>query len=124
MLILFMARIAVGAAVPISESDAVRAIVGEAAGQPYIVKLGVAEAIHNRGTLAGVYGLTAAHNRTEPAWVWRDGRRAWEQSKNTRITQGATHFGNRADVLKGTFRGLRFVCRLGDGKNATYFFRA
>jgi hypothetical protein len=110
-------------AAPISNSDAVRAIVGEAAGQPYIVKLAVAEAIHNRGTLCGVYGLNAAHNRTEPAWVWRDGRRAWAQSKTTAITHGATHFGNRSDVLKGTFTGLKLTCVLGTGRDATYFFK-
>jgi hypothetical protein len=110
-------------AAPITECDAVRAIVGEAAGQPYIVKIGVAEAIHNRGTLKGVYGLNAAHNRTEPAWVWRDARVAWAESKRTNITHGATHFGNRSDVAKGTFAGLKFICVLGAGKDATYFFK-
>jgi hypothetical protein len=138
LVFLFTVQIAVGAQVTglreasprraarptiISECDAVRAIVGEAAGQPYIVKLGVAEAIHNRGSLNGVYGLNAAHNRTEPAWVWRDGRRAWEQSKSTSITHGATHFGNRSDVMKGTFAGLQFTCQIGTGKDATYFFK-
>jgi len=108
---------------PLSSDLAVRAIVGEAAGQPYIVKLGVAEAIRNRGTLRGVYGLNAAHNRTEPVWVWRDGRRAWAQSKTTNITHFATHFGNKSDVIKGAFIGLRLTCILGTGRDATYFFK-
>jgi len=110
-------------AAPIKPCDVVNAIVGEAAGQPYIVKLGVAEAIHNRGSLKGVYGLNAAHNRNEPAWVWRDARLAWAQCKTTHITKGATSFGNRNDVAKGTFAGLQLVCVLGAGKDATYFFK-
>jgi len=102
---------------------AATAIVGEAAGQPFAVKLAVAEAIRHRGTLQGVYGLNAAHNATEPARVWKDARRAWAQSAHTDITHGATHFGNLQDVRKGTFTGLQLTCIVGSGKDATYFFR-
>lgn len=111
------------AARSISEDNATNAIVGEAAGCPYIVKLGVASAIHNRGTLHGVYGFNAARNASEPAWVWADARRAWRESSRHDIVHGARFFGCKADVDKGTFIGLTFVCKLGKDRSATYFFR-
>lgn len=109
---------------------AITAIVGESAGCPYPVKLAVAEAIRNRmmaGTgLRGVYGLSAAHNATEPAWVWRDAARAWQSAilnPQSSLVHGATHFGNAADVRKGTFRGMKLCLIAGTGKHATYFFK-
>jgi len=104
-------------------ADCVDAIVGEAAGAPYIVKQGVAEALRNRGTLHGVYGLHAAHNAGEPGWVWRDARRAWTESTTTNLVHGATHFGNLDDVRKGTFAGMTLTAVLGTGRNDTYFFK-
>jgi len=107
----------------IAEEKATNAIVGEAAGQPYIVKLGVAGAIRNRGTLRGVYGYNAAHNQFEPKWVWVEAQRAWRESAQRDITHGATHFGSAEDVAKGTFNSLELVCVLGTDKDATYFFK-
>jgi len=101
-----------------------RAIVGEAAGAPYIVKVGIGCAIRNRGTLHGVYGVNAKHNATEPDWVWNDAGRAWRESALKDITNGADHFGNADDVRKGTFEGMTLTVVLGTGKNATYFFKA
>ena len=49
---------------PIPDAQAVRAIVGEAAGESFEGKLAIACAIRNRGNLHGVYGLNATH-------VWR-----------------------------------------------------
>lgn len=107
----------------------VRAIVGEAAGQPYAVKLAVACAIRNRCVphgpgLRGVYGLNAAHNATEPAKVWQEAARAWAESARRDVTGGADHFGNASDVRKGTFSGMRLVAVVGAGRDATYFFRS
>jgi hypothetical protein len=107
----------------IAEDQATNAIVGEAAGQPYIVKLGVAGALRNRGTLRGVYGYNALHNQYEPKWVWVDAKRAWRESAQRDITHGATHFGSADDVAKGTFTSLQLVCVLGTDKDATYFFK-
>jgi hypothetical protein len=107
----------------ITDDDATNAIVGEAAGQPYTVKLGVAGALRNRGTLQGVYGYNATHNQFEPDWVWRDAEKAWHESAQRDITNGATHFGSANDVASGTFIGLKLVCVLGTGKDATYFFK-
>ncbi len=107
----------------IAEDDATNAIVGEAAGQPYLVKLGVAGALRNRGTLQGVYGLNAAHNQFEPDWVWRDAQRAWSESAEHDITHGATHFGTAGDVATGIFAGMKLVCIIGTGKDSLYFFK-
>ena len=109
---------------PLTPPDAVRAIVGEAAGQPYLVKLGIGCALRNRGHLRGVYGVTARHNASEPARIWADAQRAWRESARRDITAGANHFGNADDVRKGTFRGMKLTVVLGTGKDATYFFKA
>lgn len=71
------------------DERAVQAIVGESAGQSYTEKLAIAGAIRNRGTLDGVRGR---HNLgmilTQPAWVFRDARAAWAQSRTNDITRG------------------------------------
>ena len=117
------ATAAYGRGVPLTAENVTNAIVGEAAGAPFIVKLGVAAAIRNRGTLKGVYGFNARHNATEPARIWSDAARAWSQSATNDITHGANHFGCKADVDKGTFTGLKLTAVLGSGKHATYFFK-
>ena len=119
----FAAAAANGRGVPLTAENATNAIVGEAAGCPYVVKLGVAAAIRNRGTLKGVYGFNAKHNASEPARIWTDAARAWSQSATNDPTLGANHFGCRADVAKGTFKGLKLTAVLGSGKHATYFFK-
>jgi len=106
-----------------ANGQAVNAIVGEAAGCPYVVKLGVACALRHRGTLQGVYGFQSPITRHSPAAVWRDAERAWRESALRDITNGATHFGSLQDVRKGVFRGLRLTRVLGAGSAATYFFR-
>jgi len=107
----------------IPDTQAHRAIVGEAAGDGFTVQLGVACAIRNRGTLHGVYGVNAAHNASEPDWVWEAAARAWRESAQHDITGGATHFGSRDDVRKGTFKGLTLTVVLGTDTHATYFFK-
>jgi len=118
-------------AAQISDADATNAIVGEAAAQPYIVKLGIAEALRNRCNvfkhpLRGVYGFNAAHNAGESKRVWKDARLAWTTATSapkSSIVGGAIHFGNRSDVDKGTFAGMKLTRVLGAGKDATYFFK-
>lgn len=77
----------------IDDVRAVRAIVGEAAGEPYIGKVALAEAIRNRGHLGGVYG----YKRTDfiakqPKKVFEDALKAWEKSKTTNLVNGADHW--------------------------------
>ena len=78
----------------IDDSQAVRAMVGEASNQGYEGMLAVACAIRNRGTLDGVYGLHAKHVNKEPDWVWSQARRAWKESKYNDITQGSNYWEN------------------------------
>lgn len=64
----------------IPESLAVRAIVGEGAGEGLEGMRCLASAIRNRGTLKGVYGLHAKHIKKEPKWVFEQARKAWKES--------------------------------------------
>ena len=78
----------------ISDSMAIRAIIGEAGNQGERGMLAVACAIRNRGTLKGVYGVKAKHVDKEPAYVWTMARKAWADSAVKDITNGATHWEN------------------------------
>lgn len=63
-----------------TDDEAVAAIVGEAANQGEFGMRLVAHAIRNRGTLKGVFGVKALHNRTEPHSVWMLARIVWKDS--------------------------------------------
>jgi hypothetical protein len=78
----------------IPDDLAVKAIMGEASNQGYKGMLAVAGAIHNRGTLKGVYGVKARHIYKEPQWVWAMAKKAWLESATNDITNGATHWEN------------------------------
>ena len=72
---------------------AVRAIIGEAAGEPFETKLAIAGALRNRGSLAGVRGLRNSKMiDVQPAQVWTDARRAWSESATNDLSRGGTHF--------------------------------
>lgn len=79
-------------AAEISERDAVRAIVGEAANQGADGMAAVASAIRNRGSLKGVYGLHAKHVDRQPAWVFAQARKAWAESAKKDYANGASHW--------------------------------
>jgi len=49
--------------VPLTEANMVRAILGEAEGEPYTGKVALAYALKNRGTMSGVYGHKAISTR-------------------------------------------------------------
>lgn len=105
----------------IRPDDAVRAIMGEARGESYLGKVAIAEAVRARGTLKGVYGFKAKFS--EPDRVWDEARRAWEESKKTNLTKGATVWGNKSDVaiFKKTrwFKSYELTAQIG----GHYFFR-
>lgn len=103
--------------------DVTNAVVGEAAGCPFIVKLGVAAAIYNRHSLRGVYGFHAPVTRHAAPAVWADAARAVAMCRTNDPTHGAVNFGCKADVDKGAFTGLHLTVVLGTGRNATYFFK-
>lgn len=77
-----------------TDENAVRAIIGEAAGEGEQGMQAVAEVIRRRGSLKGFYGLNAPHVDKQPAWVWKRARKAWEASETSNITAGADHFEN------------------------------
>jgi len=79
----------------VNESQAVRAIIGEASGEGYQGMLAVACGIRNRSTLKGVYGLKAKHVDNEPQWVWKLAKKAYRASLTGKdITNGGTHWEN------------------------------
>jgi len=77
----------------INRSDAIQAIVGEAADQPYIGQVALAEAIRNRGTLQGVYGFNRDTSK-ETGATFQRAARAWEESKETNLLDGRDHWEN------------------------------
>lgn len=78
----------------ISDRDAVRTIVGEAANQGEHGMVAVGNVIRNRGHLRGMYGLKNPMVDRQPRSVWRTARRAWHKSAALDVTRGATHFEN------------------------------
>ena len=96
----------VAQAKPIESTQAVRAILGEAEGEPYRGKVALAYALKNRGKLTGVYGHKAISLRF--GGYYRGGRKidkkvvkeainAWEWASShpdEDITHGADHWEN------------------------------
>ena len=103
-------------ATPISDADAVRAIIGEAEGESFKGKVAVAEAIRNRGTLRGVYGFKAKRVDQAPDWVWREARRAWKKSKQSNLVKGATHFESTDFPIPGWSKKMRMTAHIGKHK--------
>lgn len=86
---------------PITEENAIKAIIGEAENQGWIGMRAVACAIRNRGSLKGVYGLHAP--RVEKGLYSREtylmARRQWRAIPYD-ITHGATGWGNASDIAE------------------------
>jgi hypothetical protein len=85
--------LALSASAQISDTDAVRAIIGEGANQGDAAIAGIASAIHNRGTLRGVYGLNNPVVNTASAALWARARRAWATAKSVDAAAGCKFFG-------------------------------
>lgn len=94
-----------------TDDQAIACIVGEyAQNDIYGMKL-IAHAIRNRGTLHGVYGLTARHNKKETGYIWRLASLAWfESAGEDDVTQGADSWYSVADYIKyGTPSDKQFL---------------
>ena len=75
---------------PISDKNAIRAILGEARGEGYAGMYAVACAIRNRGSLKGVYGLKASMPDLTPK-VAQEAKKAWFNSlSGPDVTLGAS----------------------------------
>ncbi len=73
----------------------VRAVIGEAADQPYAVKLAIAGALRNRGNFKGVIGLKNSKMiDAQSVTTWTEATRAWNESATNNTAHSATHFEN------------------------------
>lgn len=100
----------------IKDSDAIRAIIGEASGEGLEGMRAVSSAIRNRGTLKGVYGLHAKHVNREPKWVWAMAKRAWADSKNYDYANQATHWEGTAFKEPYWAKSMVMVKQVGNQK--------
>lgn len=105
---------------------AVKAIVGEAEGEPFAGKLAIAHALRNRAqnphyrgkrVFKGVYGLKRKTHA--PKRTWHQADRAWKESSQKKDNTGhATIWGTDSDVRKFRkeewFRKCRFTTRIGN----------
>lgn len=101
----------------VTDAQAVRAIVGEAANQGFDGMTAVGEVIRKRGSVRGLYGYKAMEKRKEPARVWEMAEKAWQRSASTSITHGATLFENieAFGFPKSWDRSkVRFAAKVGD----------
>lgn len=92
VLLLSLCLIAQPVLAKVSEEEAVRCIMGEARGESFAGKVGVAEVIRKRGSTAGLYGCKAKFKESKR--VWDEARRAWKKSAGTRTTKDADMFEN------------------------------
>jgi len=76
-------------AAEISEQEAIGCILGEARGEGYQGMLAVAEAMRNRGRIKGVDGCFYIPVERDPVL---QAHKAWKESKNSNITNGADHW--------------------------------
>ena len=76
----------------ITQSVAIRTLVGEASDQGLKGMVCVGEVLRLRGSVSGFDGYLAGHILDEPQWVWRMAKAAWAMSEYTHFTKGAEHF--------------------------------
>lgn len=105
-------RVSVSSAA-VSEEQAVRTLIGEAANQGLSGMRAVASVIRTRGSLQGFCGTKAKHIDKQPAWVWEQARRAWRESATTEFANGATHFESTDFKRPAWTKGMTMVARIG-----------
>jgi len=82
-----------------TDSNCVRSIVGESAGEPYKTKLGIACVIRNRGSLQGVYGYSNSKMIDKQSIkIFNDCKRAWAESLTNNIVPTAKYWGGPMDI--------------------------
>lgn len=95
---------------------AITTIVGEASNQGPTGMVMIGEAIRNRHSLRGCYGLTATHNSQEPQYVWDMAEKAWGDSATSRLTHGATGWGSKQDWSMTWFRRDKIITAIWKGQ--------
>lgn len=78
----------------VSAHNAIQTIVGEASGQGLDGMIAVGEVLRRRGSVKGFYGFKAMEKRKEPQAQWDMAKIAWERSRTSNLTRGATLFEN------------------------------
>lgn len=80
--------------------DCIKAIIGEAEGESFLGKQAIANAIHNRNSLKGVYGVHSKRviRGLYSVKTFNDACRAWGL-RDKDITGHATGWGNSADLV-------------------------
>ena len=81
----------------INETQAIRAVVGEASGESYACQLAICSVIRNRGSLDGIYGGISHHVDKEPKWVWIQVRKAWLESATNNTARACVFWGGIMD---------------------------
>ena len=86
----------------VAYNQAIMAIIGEAEGESLQGKIAVAEVIRHRGSLKGIYGVSAPRvvKKLYSAQTLSDATKAWEMSKTSNLTGGAMGWGNASDIRK------------------------
>jgi hypothetical protein len=97
----------------LTEAQAVRCLIGEAGNQGERGMQAVGEVLRRRGSIRGFYGYKAPHVDKQPKWVWEQARKAWEQSRTSNLTKGATHFEGTAFKTPYWAKGLKPVVVIG-----------
>lgn len=108
-----------------TQDEAVRAVIGEAEGEPQEGKEAVACAIHNRGTLKGVYGLHALRviNKEYSRKTWENAVVAVEMAEDQEycesLIHGAQYWEGTAFPVPYWARGMKVTAIIGHQR----FFR-
>lgn len=92
IILLGLCLIPLACADTISDKQAVRCLIGEAANQGAVGMQAVGEVLRTRGSTSGVFGCQSNLYKTEPPWVHKMAKKAWSASAASNITKGATHF--------------------------------
>lgn len=98
-----------------SDSQAIKAIIGEAESEGYQGMLAVACALRNRGTLEGVYGANSKRVREKlyPKYVHEKASKAWAESIKRDVVNGATHWESTDFKRPYWADSMREVARIG-----------
>lgn len=108
---------------PLTDKNAILAIIGEAEGEPLEGKRALACTLRNRGTLSGVYGINAPrvkkHQYSQATYTQVS--KVWQSSSNTAYCSeylGADHWGSLkvdgAWIKKMKKAGYKHVATVGN----------
>ena len=107
--ILILSLLASLSAQAVPESQAIKAILGEAGGEPYAAQCAIASSIRLRGGLQGVYGVNNPCVKRASTKVIERAKRAWRESALKDFAHGCRYFGCAADAPWFEKNGFKVV---------------